>query len=270
MKTSAILLILGFVTSMTTFTVQAVDDGEVINIPLSRPGETAFLEIDILSAKIDITGEKRDDAEFIVSLHGSEKKIRTPSGIKTIAGGSFGLEIEEKNNRIEFDADWRSENIDIKGKVPSNTNIDISTINNSIISVQNIVGNLHLENTNGPISAHNISGTVIAEALNEDINVSFTEVSQEGVSSLSSLNGDITLTLSENASVDLYIDTFNGEIESEFEVALNSKKPKEERHQLRNGVSIKLENSIIAEINGGGPIIKLNTLNGDIIIKKAQ
>jgi hypothetical protein len=34
-------------------------------------------------------------------------------------------------------------------------------------------------------------------------------------------------------------------------------------------VSVRLENTIVANVNGGGPVIRLKTLSGDINIRKA-
>ena len=77
-------------------------------VPLSRPGEPITLEISILSAHMTIIGEDREDTEFVVSGGGQSRKIITPSGPKAIDSGGYGLEIEERNNHIEVDADWRA------------------------------------------------------------------------------------------------------------------------------------------------------------------
>ena len=37
---------------------------QVINVPLSRPGDPIYLEISIQSARIEVIGEDRDDAIF--------------------------------------------------------------------------------------------------------------------------------------------------------------------------------------------------------------
>jgi hypothetical protein len=45
-------------------------------------------------------------------------------------------------------------------------------------------------------------------------------------------------------------------------------KPTIERKEGRGGVSVRVEDVIVATINGGGPVITLETLNGDIRIGK--
>jgi hypothetical protein len=45
-------------------------------------------------------------------------------------------------------------------------------------------------------------------------------------------------------------------------------KPSVTRNEGRRGVSVRVEDAIVATINGGGPVIKLKTLNGKIKIAK--
>jgi DUF4097 and DUF4098 domain-containing protein YvlB len=123
---------------------------------------------------------------------------------------------------------------------------------------------------NGPITATNINGSVIAESVNEAITIAFTGVSANGATSLSSLNGDIVVSLPASMGVELRVDNSQGEIESDFELDVKASKPTIERNEGRGGVSVKVEDSIVATINGGGPVIKLKTLNGDIRIAKSS
>ena len=46
---------------------------------------------------------------------------------------------------------------------------NLHTVNDGEIIVSNLIGNLELYNTNGPITARNISGSVIAESVNDTI-----------------------------------------------------------------------------------------------------
>jgi hypothetical protein len=73
---------------------------EVITVPLSRPGEPVSLEIDALSARIEVIGEDRKDAQFSVTIAGGERKIKTPSGTKTLTGSGGGITVEEHDNAI--------------------------------------------------------------------------------------------------------------------------------------------------------------------------
>jgi DUF4097 and DUF4098 domain-containing protein YvlB len=240
---------------------------ETINIPLSRPGEPMSLRIDILSARIEVIGEERKDVELKVTLSAGRRKIVTPSGAKMLAGGG-GLEISERDNRVNVESELPTNQITVVARVPRRAKLDLSTVNESEIVVRDIVGDLQLENINGPITATNITGSVIAESLNNPITVGLAGVASGGATSLSSLNGDITLTLPAATRAELHLDTSQGEITSDFELDIKPSKPLIERKEGRGGVSVRMEDVIVATVNGGGPVIRVKTLNGGIKIAK--
>ena len=59
------------------------------------------------------------------------------------------------------------------------------------------------------------------------------------------------------------------QIESDFELDLKASKPTIVRNEGRNGMSVRIEDVVVATVNGGGPVIKLKTLSGNIRIKKS-
>ncbi len=245
------------------------DRPQIINIPLSKPGELMTLDISILSAHIEVIGEDREDVEFAVSAEQGSRKIITPSGTQTIAGAAYTLEAEEDDNHVSIDTGWGHNKITVIARIPRNANLELSTTNNGEIIVSNITGALELENTNGPITATNIVGSVIAETINATIDISFASIDSSSAMSFSSINGDLNLGLPADAGVQLHLDSTRGEIYSDFEVDVQSSAPVVKRSEDRGGVEVRVENVIVANVNGGGSVIKLKTLNGDIQIRKS-
>ena len=242
---------------------------ETVTIPLSRPGEPMSLSIDIISAHIEVIGEERKDVALSVTLSSGRRKIVTPSGPKMLTGGGGGLQISERDNRVSIESDDPPTNrITIVARVPRRAALNLSTVNEGEITVRDIVGDLELENINGPITATNVTGSVIAESVNNPIAVGLAGVAAGGATSLSSLNGDITLTLPASAKAELHLDTSRGEIVSDFELDVKPSKPRVERNETRGGVSVRMEDVIVATVNGGGPVIRVKTLNGTIKIAK--
>lgn len=241
---------------------------ETIIIPLSRPGEPMSMEIDILSARIQVIGEERKDVSLQVTLSGGRRKIVMPSGAKMLSGGGSGLEISERDNQVSIESNAPPSPITVIARVPRRASLNLSTTNDGEIVVRDIVGDLELENINGPITATNITGSVIAESVNNPITVGLASVAAGGATSLSSLNGDITLTLPASAKAELHLDSSRGEIVSDFELDVKPSKPRIERTEGRSGVSVTMEDVIVATVNGGGPVIRVKTLNGSIKIAK--
>ncbi len=148
-------------------------------------------------------------------------------------------------------------------------NLELSTVNDGEIIVSNITGKLVLRNVNGPITASNINGRSIAEAVNEDISVSFATIDANEAMSFSSVNGSLNLGLPANAGVELHIDSGEGEIYSDYEVEVRPTEPEVIREDGPGGVEVRVKSVIVADVNGGGTVIKLKTLNGDIQITKS-
>jgi hypothetical protein len=241
---------------------------ELITVPLSRPGEPLTVEIELLSARIEVIGEDRKDAQFSITMASGERKIKTPSGMKTLTGGGGALSVEEDDNVISIESESpRMNKVEIVARVPRRADLHLSTVNDGEIVVRDVTGALQLENVNGPITATNINGSVIAESVNEAINVAFSGVDAKGATAMTSLNGDIVVSLPSNAGVELRIDNSQGEVESDFDLDVKATKPTIERQEGR-GVSVRVEDVIVATVNGGGPVIRLKTLNGNVRIGK--
>jgi len=257
-------LLLGFMPAL------AQSDAQVINIPLSRPGEPMSLEIGIMSARIEVIGESRDDAVFEVKIQEGERKIITPSGTKSLTNAGYALEVDERDNHISLDTDWRNNKVSVVARIPQNADLELSTMTDGEIIVTNITGDLELSNVNGPITTTGISGSIIAESVNDAIDLTFVAVDDVNASSLETVNGQLTVRLPANAGAQIHLDTSRGEIISDFEVDVQPNTPTITRNDDNDGSEVRIESVIIVNINGGGPIIRMNSLNGDIHILKAN
>jgi len=245
-------------------------DTETITIPLSRPGEPVWIEISILSAYIEVVGENRQDVQFEVSVIKGERRIITPSGAKPITTGGYSLEVEAEDNRVTIKADWRASRVHVLARVPVDANLELSTVHDGVIEVANIRGELDLRNVNGPITATQVAGSVIAESVNENIRIELNAFNQGDTVALTSVNGNLTMGLPGDTGAEVHIDTARGEIYSDFEVEVVPTKPLIDRKREGRGVKVKVESVIIAEVAGGGPVIKLKTLNGDIQLTESS
>lgn len=243
---------------------------QVINVELSRPGEPIRLDIDILSARIEVIGENRKDASFEVSINPGQQKIITPSGARTLKTSAYSFDVDEDDNEITLSTDWRSRKANVVVRIPRRADVELNTVNNGELIVRNVTGNVELYNTNGPITATNISGSIIAESVNATIDVSYSKLDDVNASAFESINGDIYLRLPARTGANIHLDTAMGEILSDFEVDVVPSEGIVKREEHSKGVSVRIENVIVARINGGGPVVRVKTLHGDIHILKAE
>ena len=87
----------------------------------------------------------------------------------------------------------------------------------------------------------------------------------------STLNGDVDLDAAGGVKFDVRLRSDNGEIYSDFDVALSPQGgagSSEDRGKGKYRVSVAKE--LTGKIGGGGPEIFLKTFNGDIVLRKGK
>ncbi len=98
--------------------------------------------------------------------------------------------------------------------------ISVNSVNEDL-RVANSTGEIKAETVNGEIALEGVdAATVDASTVNGDIWYAG-PIRNGGRYSLSTHNGDITLTVAEGTSANVAVSTFNGEFESEFPVPLS-------------------------------------------------
>lgn len=98
--------------------------------------------------------------------------------------------------------------------------ISVNSVNEDV-RVANSSGEIKAETVNGEIALESVdAATVDASTVNGDIRYAG-PIRNGGRYSLSTHNGDITLTVAEGTSANVAVSTFNGEFESEFPVPLS-------------------------------------------------
>ena len=119
------------------------------------------------------------------------------------------------DDRREIDYNY---NVDFTVKVPFGMNLHISTVNDGIISVNNVSGTLYISNVNEEISVKNAKGTTYAHTVNGDVSVNYLTNPPEE-SSYYTINGDIRVSYQPGLSADLQFKSMNGDFYTDFQEA---------------------------------------------------
>jgi hypothetical protein len=139
-------------------------------------------------------------------------------------------------------------------KAPLNAIRDgIEHVNGSL-TIKGMTGRVSLSTVNGSITANDLADSAEIETVNGDILLSFDQMKDGQTVDLSTVNGAITVQIPPKANADVYAETLNGEITTEFELAM-------ERGQW-------IGSSMEGRLGAGGAYIALETVNGSIAIKK--
>jgi len=141
------------------------------------------------------------------------------------------------------------------------------------ISIRDFTGIIEVNTVNGNIIAENISGEAVASTVDGDINVSFRMLNKESALYFSTVDGDIDITLPKDIKADIMARTMDGDVYTGFDVDLTN------GNQMDNKTGNSSQNYynpyynsnfITARINGGGNSVYLNTIDGNIYIRKGE
>ena len=257
-----------------------------------------------ISKEFALSGEAAASTLFIYNISGFIK-VEGYSGNKVLlemdktitADDDKNLETGKKEFKIAFDQksdtimayiaepydsrphhnwqynDDRSEieynyNVDFTVKVPSGMNLHISTVNDGIITVNNVNGTLHVNNVNEEISIKNAKGTTFAHTVNGDVSVNYL-INPPEESSYYTINGNIRISYYPDLSADLQFKSMHGDFYTDFpEVELLPASITKVKEKKGEGIVYKLNTTTAVRFGKGGKIFKFETLNGNVYIKK--
>ncbi len=272
-------------------------------VPLSNPGKPVSLSVSLIQGGVEVeaydgkdvvvearpseeeSGESligssvREAVAAVVGRRSDEEHDADPAGkskgMKRIPNQSFGLSVEEDNNEVEVSADsWRV-GMDLRILVPANTRLEISCVNSGDIKIEGILGDMELSNVNGSITVDGAAGAVVADTVNGELKVTFVRLSSDKAMAFNSLNGDVDLTFPADLKASVSLRTDNGEIFSDFDVALDSSGPRVRQEKGdKGGYRVVVEDGVRGIIGGGagggGREIQATTFNGNIYIRRAK
>jgi len=166
----------------------------------------------------------------------------------------------------ECDNDYNF-NFDFKVRIPTHTNLWISTINNGDITVTGVNGKLKINNINGGIKLEKVSGPTDVHTINGDVYVSYTQ-NPDGKSSYYTLNGKLTVYFLPDLSSDVNLKSFNGKFYTDFAIADVLPSQLVTTTEGERGMKYKLDEKTAVRIGKGGVLLDFETFNGDIYIRK--
>jgi DUF4097 and DUF4098 domain-containing protein YvlB len=113
----------------------------------------------------------------------------------------------------------------------------------------------------GDIMLTNVNGPLVIWTLSSDILIHYNDLSQSGPHSISSTSGEIDITLPGNSKGTFDMKSISGEIYSDLDMQFP------EKDELRH-VGGQLQAK--ATLNGGGVDFNINSISGDVFMRKAK
>lgn len=134
-------------------------------------------------------------------------------------------------------------------RVPAGTTVKVGNTNGRIKLID-LNGTVTAETTNGGVSGSGLTGAVRASTTNGGIDLDVSAIHADGIS-LETTNGGVSLKLPADAKADISASCVNGGISSDLQL---EKDGDSSRRSLRG------------RLNGGGPRVTLETVNGGVKI----
>lgn len=263
-------------TALAWMSTGSAANAERLVVPLSDPSKPAAVEVSLVSGSIRVTGgagkevviDARSEDEAAEREQRHERPEGERRGMRRIPNTALGLSAEEEGNRVAISADSWSREINLVIEVPAGSRLELSTVNGGDIEVENVHGELDLHNTNGEIHVKDVKGPVSATTVNGDVSVVFTSAMVSAPMAFSTLNGDVDVTLPAAIKADVRLRSDNGEIYSDFDIAMDKNPARIEEEREKGRYHVVVAREMTGKIAGGGPELFLKTFNGDILLRR--
>jgi DUF4097 and DUF4098 domain-containing protein YvlB len=202
----------------------------------------------------------------------ADEKAAKAAGMHLIQSATTGLTVEEDNNLMEISVESFKRAVDLIIQVPYSTSLELSAFNNGDIVIENVSGEIEVNNHNGAIKLSGVSGVVVANTFNGDVTVNFIKVAADKPMSFSTWNGDIDVTFPADIKANVKMKSERGDIYSDYEIKITAAptSPVEDKRKEGGKYTISFGKYIYGTINGGGPEFQFNNFNGNIFIRKAK
>ena len=135
-------------------------------------------------------------------------------------------------------------------KVPPTVSVKVENTNGRV-TLNGLANPVDASTTNGGVSAHDMKGSLKASTTNGGLDIDVSAVHGDGIE-LSTTNGGVKLQLPRSAKADLSASCVNGGISTDG-LELDRSGESSRRH-------------VDGRLNGGGPRVRLETVNGGVKI----
>ena len=207
----------------------------------------------------------RGDLQADIDRARAEMQLRTETEPGRVA---FRVRnIDGDSGRRNSNWDNYSIAYDIELRVPRGATLEISTVNDGDVTVEDVNGEFDLKNVNGAVRLVRAGGGGSIHTVNGDVDASFARSPSEATS-FHTVNGEVDVTFPANLSAELAFHTLQGDVFTDFDVESLSAPPEVRRDRGRYVMNTNRNSAF--RVGTGGERHTFNTLNGDILVRKAN
>lgn len=143
--------------------------------------------------------------------------------------------------------------VDFKVMVPKGVKVSVETVNGGV-SVSGVTAEVDAGTVNGDVAVTTTGGRVNAESVNGNVRAELGRIDTSGDMKFETVNGNVIVEFTGDFGGDVDLETVNGSLNTNFEMTVSGRL--DPRH-LRAHIG-----------KAGGPKIKLETVNGNVELRK--
>lgn len=220
------------------------------------------------SSVVKIEGHNSDDV-IIQASSGYEAPPDRAKGLKplyytAVDNSGIGLSVSSDASGLKIEKATRK-SVKYTIKLPRQVAVLFNETNwqgGSGLTISNMDGDLEIKTNNSDITLNNITGPVVANTTSGEVTATFSTLAQGKPTAISSISGEIDITLPAAAKSNLKLRSINGEMYTDFD--LGTKNSKDGLMKIGGMANID------GAINGGGVEMSLNTISSNIYIRKQK
>jgi hypothetical protein len=216
------------------------------------------------SSEVKIVGHNSD--ELIIETNSYKAPPQRAQGLKPLYNAAedntgIGLSINREGNVLTI-VKAQKGNGKYTIRVPRKAAVSYTEANwqGGDFELSDMDGEIELKLNNSKAELNNVAGPIVANSTNGGIHIKFSSLNQQKPSSISVVNGEIDVTLPANSKANWKLRSLNGEVYTDFDMALPRDKSELQK--------IAGSNTVEGKTNGGGVDMNIYTINSDIFIRK--
>jgi DUF4097 and DUF4098 domain-containing protein YvlB len=212
-------------------------------------------------AQVEVTNRRGGDAHIEVSVpYGVRVIVRGQSGDITVRATRGPVEVHNQSGDVTID--------EVNGRLDAGTlsgDITVGTVNGDVeiastsgdVKLSDVRGNVDVGTVSGDIGLRGVTAKIVrAKTTSGDVTYDGA-IDPAGRYDLATHSGDVKLRIPRDASAQLTVSTWNGEIDSDFPITLQ---PGE------HGIGSMNSKKFTFSIGGGSARITAETFSGDIAV----
>jgi hypothetical protein len=226
------------------------------------------ITIELSASEVKIEGHNGDDV-IIQASSGYEAPPERAKGLKplyysAVDNSGIGLSVTPDAGGLKIEKATRKQ-IKYTMKVPRQVSLLFKETNWSGgggITVSNMDGDLEIKTNNSNITLNNVTGPIVANSTSGEVKAVFSTLNQGKPTAISTISGEIDISLPAAVKSDLKLRSINGEMYTDFDLGVKN---------VKDGMSrVGGGRNIDGAINGGGVEMSINTISSNIYIRKQK